>query len=52
MSGYEEGETWVLGNTLKATEVVIQHPDAEQAKKVFRRGREEIIRALKSKGFE
>ena len=52
MSGYEEGETWILGNTLKATEITIAHPDNHDTRKVFRRGREEIIRALKSKGFE
>ena len=51
MSGYEEGETWILGNTLKATEIVIQHPDTPQGKKVFQRGRGEIIRALKNRGY-
>lgn len=51
MSGYEEGETWILGNTLKATEITIAHPDSRHTKKVFQRGRGEIIRALKNKGY-
>lgn len=51
MSGFEEGETWILGNTIKATEIAIAHPDSWQTKKVFERGREMIKMALKSNGF-
>lgn len=51
MSGFEEGETWILGNTLKATEITIAHPESPQTKKVFQRGRGEIIKALKNRGY-
>lgn len=51
MSGYEEGETWILGNTLKATEITIAHPDNEDTRKIFHQGRAMIKIALKSNGF-
>jgi hypothetical protein len=51
MSGYEEGETWILGNTIKATEIAIAHPESWNTKKIFERGREMIRMALKSNGF-
>lgn len=51
MSGFEEGETWILGNTIKATEISIAHPASWQTKKVFERGREMIIKALKNRGY-
>lgn len=51
MSGYEEGETWILGNTLKATEITIAHPDNEGTRKIFHQGRAMIKIALKSNGF-
>jgi hypothetical protein len=51
MSGFEEGETWILGNTIKATEISIAHPESWQTKKVFDRGRDMIIKALKNKGY-
>ena len=52
MSGYKESETWIIGNSIPATTILVKSPATEFGSKIFTKGRIMVTKALLKRGVE